>query len=269
MIVARLGARPVSGFWRKALRRARGALWGALRVNPYVYDACARTHTKWPDITVRPVELYGQCGEDLIVLALLEAKALRDGIDLRHRRYLEIGGNHPFATSATYLLNRRLGMTGVIVEANPRLIAGLAKGRPDDVVVHGAVHAGNAPTVTLSVARQSEISSLDRDFVLAWAHGAVGEAERVEVAGLRINDIIRAHFDGESPCFLSVDVEGLDLALLRDLDFTTYRPWLVQAEPSEGYIPGNTKAIVAHMRAVGYALIARTSVNLIFADSRG
>jgi FkbM family methyltransferase len=217
---------------------------------------------------VRPVELYGQCGEDLIVLALLEARALRDGVDLGRQHYLEIGGNHPFATSATFLLNKRLGMRGVIVEANPRLIADLEKGRPDDIIVHGAVQAGSARTVTLSVARHSEISSLDRDFVLSWADGAVGESERVEVAALRINDVIRAYLDGESPCFLSVDVEGLDLALLRDLDFARYRPWFVQAEPSEGYIPGNTRAIVEHMASVGYALVARTSVNLVFADSR-
>ena len=252
----------------RAISSFRGALWGALRLNAYVYDACLRSRIRRPDIAVRPVELYGQCGEDLIVLSLLEAKALSDGIDLRLERYLEIGGNHPFATSATFLLNKILGMTGVIVEANPRLIADLKKGRPDDTIVHGAVQAGDAKTVTLSVSRLSEISSLDRDFVLRWAHGSVGEAERVEVVALRMNQIVRDYLNGESPCFLSIDVEGLDLTLLRDLDFAAFRPWFVQAELSEGYIPGNTRAIIEHMRSVGYVLVAKTSVNLIFRDSR-
>jgi FkbM family methyltransferase len=237
-------------------------------LNAFVYDACLRYRIKWPDIPVRPVEFYGQCGEDLIVLCLLEAKALRDGVDLKFKRYLEIGGNHPFATSATFLLNRRLGMKGVIVEANPKLIADLKKGRPDDTIVHGAVQASDAKTVTLSVSRLSEISSLDRDFVLKWAQGSVGEAERVEVLALRMNQIIRECLNGESPCFLSIDVEGLDLTLLQDLDFAAYRPWFVQAEPSEGYVVGNTRAIIDHMESVGYVLIARTAVNLIFRDSR-
>src|SRR5215471_17897675 len=84
---------------RKLSGRARAALWGALRLNGFVYDACLRARVRRPDIRVRPVEMYGQCGEDLIVRSLLEAKALSDGVDLRRERYLEIGGNHPFATS--------------------------------------------------------------------------------------------------------------------------------------------------------------------------
>ena len=92
--------------------------WSARALNGHVYNACAWAGIKWPDIRVRPVQFYGQCGEDLIILSLLEAKALRCGIELGRQRYLEIGGNHPFATSATFLLNKRLGITGVIVEAN-------------------------------------------------------------------------------------------------------------------------------------------------------
>jgi hypothetical protein len=159
-------------------------------------------------------------------------------------------------------------MTGVIVEANPRLIPALVRGRPDDTVVHGAVHTGEEATVTLWVARHNEISSLDGKFVRTWAAGALGEGERLEVAALRINQVVRDHFGGESPCFLSVDVEGLDLAILRDFDFATYRPWLVQAEPSESYIPGNTQAMIDHMGSVGYVPVAKTSANLIFRDGR-
>jgi FkbM family methyltransferase len=244
-----------------------GALWGALRLNSFVYNACIQHRIKWPDISVRPVELYGQCGEDLIVLSLLEAKALSDRIDLKHKRYLEIGGNHAFATSATFLLNKRLGMTGVIVEANPRLIADLKKGRPDDVVVQGAVQTEDVRTVMLSVSHLSEISSLDRNFVRQWAAGSVGEKALVEVAALRINQVVREYLNNESPYFLSIDVEGMDLALLCDFDFACYRPCFVQVEPSDSYMPGNTESIIGHMRSVGYVLVSKTGVNLIFRDS--
>lgn len=101
-------------------------LWRKLK--SFVYNACLWTGVEWPDIPVKLVEFYGQIGEDLIVASLLEAKAQRDNVDLRKARYLEIGGNHPFATSATFLLRTKLGMTGVIVEANPRLIRDLMKG---------------------------------------------------------------------------------------------------------------------------------------------
>jgi hypothetical protein len=53
----------------------------------------------FPDIPVNAVEHYGQCSEDIIVRSLLRAIAIRKNVDLREKLYLEIGGNHPFATS--------------------------------------------------------------------------------------------------------------------------------------------------------------------------
>jgi hypothetical protein len=105
----------VSKLLSSARRRLRAGLWGVLGLNAFVYGECTQSHIKWPDIPVRPVELYGQCGEDLIVLSLMKAKALSDAVDLRGKHYLEVGGNHPFATSATFLMSKYLGMTGAIV----------------------------------------------------------------------------------------------------------------------------------------------------------
>ena len=76
----------------------------------------------------------------------------------------------------------------------------------------------------LSVSNLSEISLIDRNFVLNWADGSVGEADLVEVPAFEGNQIVREYLDNEAPCFLSIDVEGMDLALLQDFDFTSYRP---------------------------------------------
>ena len=63
---------------------------------------------------------------------------------------------------------------------------------------------------------------------------------------------------------LSVDVEGYDLRLLQDIDFTQYRPFLIQVEPSEDYSPGSTKNIIDFLTDNNYNLVAETDVNLIF-----
>ena len=248
--------------------RLAAMVFGAAELNSAVYSRTLRHRVAWPNIAVPPVEYYGQCGEDIIVLSLLRAEALRRGVDLSTQRYLEVGGNHPFATSPTYLLHRRGGMTGVIVEANPRLLADLRKGRPDDHILYGAVQTEDVETVTLTVSKLSELSSLDSEYVTRWADGSVGVDSRVDVPALRMNGIVREQFGGEAPCFLSTDVEGLDLELLQDFDFETYRPWFVQTEPSEHFRPGETQRMVDHMRSVGYDLVARTEVNLIFTDQR-
>lgn len=258
----------IGGLRQKLARRFVGGVSGAALLNSYVYDACRRAGVARSDIPARAVEFYGQCGEDLIVQALLEARAFSDGVDLGRCKYLEVGGNHPFATSSTFLLNRNHGMTGVIVEANPELIADLQKGRPDDTIVHGAVQTEAVETVKLSVSNQSELSSIDRSFVLEWRSGEVGEARQIDVPALRINDLVRQHFNNQDLVYMSIDVEGLDLDLLRDFDFGLSRPWLVQAEPSDHHLSRNTERMIEHMGCVDYELVAKTPVNLVFSDQR-
>ncbi|MBU9563667.1 FkbM family methyltransferase [Burkholderia multivorans] len=234
--------------------------------NVFVQEESAALQVPTPDLPIFLTEHYGQCAEDIIVVALLRALQQRTGIDLSGEHYLEIGGNHPVGTSATFLLHRTLGMSGVIVEANPRLIANLVKGRPDDKIVHAAVCTGDSSTVHLSVSNASELSSLDRRFVLEWDQGRVGERELIEVPAVRINTLIERECGGETPLYLSVDIEGLDLDVLKDLDFSRFRPFIVQAEPSDHHIPQNSLHIQHFMETVGYRLIGKTAVNLIFAD---
>ena len=264
-----LPARYFAMAWRsRSLNDAKAVLRGEQSWNTSVYEACHEHHVRLPDLPVRAVEVYGQAGEDVVVQALLEAKAFTHGVDLTQEKYLEVGGNHPFAGSASYLLSKHLGMTGVIVEANPDLIEPLRTGRPGDVVVHAAVQDHEVDHADLWVPRYSEIASLDRNFVASWGAGRALDAVAVRVPAVRINDIVRDHLHGRAPVFLSIDVEGVDWSLLVDFDFETYRPWLVQVEPSDDHVPGNTDRMVAHMRGAGYELIAKTWVNLIFIDQQ-
>jgi FkbM family methyltransferase len=233
--------------------------------NAFVYFQTLANRVPRPDISVPYVEHYGQCGEDLIVESFIAARAFSEGLDPSALRYLEIGGNHPFATSATFLLHAHLEMTRVIVEANGRLIAALRKGRPRDTIVHAAVIDSDEETVLLSVSRLNELSSLDPKFVLSGIGGSVGQARTERVPAIRINQIIERHL-GAAPCFMSIDVEGLDLRLLRDFDFSRYRPWFIQVEPSDDYLPGNSATICKFMCSVGYRLIAKTKVNMIFGE---
>jgi FkbM family methyltransferase len=238
--------------------------------NAFVYYEAMRNGVGLPDIPVVCAEHYGQCGEDLIVAALIEARAVADGVDTKQLRYLEIGGNHPFATSATFLLHTRLSMTGVIVEANSKLIADLKKGRPHDTIVHAAVTDSDAPTAKLWISPKSELSSLDQNFSIEWAGRGQAAPRKArlgeEVPAIRVNALIERYMAGASPCFVSIDIEGFDLRILKDFDFRRFRPWFIQVEPSDDYFPGNSGHIGQLMHSVGYRLVAKTDVNLIFGE---
>ena len=236
--------------------------------NHFVDQAITEMGLTEPDIVVPARRHFAQCGEDVIVVALLKALSSTQGFDLESERYLEIGANHPVATSATYLLYKELGMRGVLVEANASLVPNLERARPGDTVIHRAVHVGDADRVEFFISNQNELSSLSRDFVETWKSGSVGLRVLEIVPACRMNSVLEEFFPDRPPIYLSVDVEGLDLDLLQDLDWERWRPAIVQAEPSEHFAPGNATRIKSFMERLDYVVVAKTDVNLIFVDGR-
>lgn len=234
--------------------------------NPFILDICQRYNLSLPQIEVPLREQYGQVAEDVVVDGLLTAWAQRTGTSLADCRYLEIGANHPFSTSSTILLHRLHGMTGVLVEANESLLGALREARPADEIVYCAVTSEDVTEVDFFISNLSELSSLSREFVEDWQGGTVGVAEVRKVPAQRVNSLLQTHFADTAPVFMSVDIEGLDLDILQDVDWACWRPVIVQAEPSDHFAPNQSKAIANFMHAQGYVLIARTAVNLIFAD---
>ena len=235
-------------------------------INSVLYEIILSAGMPMPDLPIYAVEYFGQRGEDLIVLSLLRALSANEGVDLSAEKYLEIGANHPIATSATYLLNKQLSMTGVLVEANPYLISALRRFRPDDVVLHTAVHDCDQREATLHISNCNELSSLDRSFIERWQDGAVEVIDELVVPAKRINDLMSAQFQ-RSPLFLSIDIEGEDLQILRDLDWVQWRPAIVQVEPSDHHHAGNSENISEYLESVGYVIIARTEINIIAMDA--
>lgn len=235
-------------------------------INTFVYNECFSNDVQAPDIPVYARPYFGQCAEDLIVVAILKAISVRENVNLAEQRYLEIGANHPIATSATYLMHRELGMRGVLVEANSQLLPTLRKVRPRDTIKHAAISIGDEPFIDFYVSNQSELSSLSKRFVEEWRAGIVGLARTEKVPALRVNTLLREEFFDDAPIFLSIDVEGLDLDILMDWDWDRWRPAIIQTEPSDHFHEGNSAAIEAYLKSQGYMLIAKTDVNLVAVD---
>ena len=232
--------------------------------NVFITHECARTETPAGSIAASIHETYAQCGEDVIVEGLLTARLGLAGRGLDSLFYIEIGANHPIQTSNTYLFYRKHKAKGVLVEANPKLVADLQRVRPRDTVLHTAVSARSDPTLAFGVCELSELSSLELDHIQSFGTGA-GVATS-SVPNLHINDLLARHAD-RTIDFLSIDVEGVDLEILEAMDFSRFRPIVIQCEPSEHFAPGTALRMVTLLRERGYALAARTEINLIFIDA--
>ena len=113
---------------------------------------------------------------------------------------------------------------------------------------------------SMEAVKQYADESLDDRFVTIRTPGI---EETLTVPTIRANHVLDMA-TAEAMVLLSVDVEGLDLQILQDIDFVKHRPVFIIVEPSEDYQPGSTVAIIDFLDSVGYNVVAETDVNLIF-----
>jgi FkbM family methyltransferase len=232
-------------------------------VNSFVYQRILESGMPNSTIPAWLGETYSQAYEDVIMESLLLAYVKRKGI-INGITYIEIGANHPVCTSSSYLLQRKYGAVGTLVEANPKLIPTLQKYRPHDTIINAAVYDEDIGSIDFYISPDNEISSIDKRFVNAWKDGQV--EEKISVPTVRINQLLETTADADV-VFLSIDVEGLDMRLLADIDFDRFRPFMIQIEPSDAYAPGTSTTMMDFMKAKNYNLVAETFVNLIFQDA--
>lgn len=137
--------------------------------------------------------------------------------------YVDVGAHDPLVGSVTKHLYDR-GWCGINVEPGPRFAA-LAAARPRDRNLNCAI--GPAGQLTLYEIA-SGLSTLDA--TIAESHRAAGHGvvtRKVELVPL---DAVLRDAAPQDIHFLKVDVEGAEEQVLRTLDLSVWRPWIVIVE---------------------------------------
>lgn len=202
-----------------------------------------------------------QHGEDRILFDRFGGK--------RAGYYVEVGAYNGVDLSNTEFFER-IGWDGVLVEPHPVLASACRRDRPRAVVSEcAAVGPGSPPTVRLEVSDGAELySSLDmgpeQHRHILRETGALA-IRSVEVPALTLDAILEA---AGAPVgrvdFLTVDVEGHELGVLRGFDIARWRPRVVILERNGAAPPVE---IVGYMSKNGYVFERRTGVNDWYAES--
>jgi FkbM family methyltransferase len=204
---------------------------------------------------------WSQCGEDLIVAFVLDTL----GVPLP--RYLDLGAHHPYYLNNTYLFYRR-GARGVNVEADPALATRLRRARPRDVTVNVGV-GPQSGALQFHVMSVPTLNTFSAEEAKRYSEEAGHHIERTLVVEVRtFAQLVEAHCEGV-PDFVSLDVEGLDLPVLRAIDFTRARPLVFCVETlsySESGQGRRVDEIDQLMHGAGYLRYADTHINTIYVD---
>lgn len=205
---------------------------------------------------------YAQLYEDIIIESLALSICRNHNTEINNFCYVDIGANHSVSTSNTFLFYDRYNMSGILVDANPLLCEELSNFRPRDKVINACITNSNDKTSVFYISDKHEISSISPDFITSWNNGMAKILKTINIPNIKINNILS--MSKKEILFLSIDVEGLDKEILENIDFSKYKPLIISIEPSDFFIPDNTKKIIDIMNNNNYILTSTTDVNLIF-----
>jgi FkbM family methyltransferase len=200
---------------------------------------------------------YAQCGEDLIAAFMLAQMGITDV------RYLDIGANRPRHFSNTFLFYRR-GSSGVLVEPDPKLCEVLRRSRPRDRCLQVA-SASQDGEVILHLMGSDALSTTSTQRLSGYETEGLGSQESITVEALSPGTILERGFEGETPDFVSLDVEGVDIDVLSAWDFDTFRPPVFCVETIM-FNQEKPDTINQLMEGVGYVPLADTWINTIYVD---
>jgi FkbM family methyltransferase len=180
--------------------------------------------------------------------------------------YIDVGAHHPIRFSNTYLFYQK-GWQGVNFDPLPGSKALFDKVRPRDINIECAI-GSESDTLKYYMFNEPALNTFD-----------IGEAERkngindgayfieqeIPVQVLPLKDILNKIDIPNRIDFMSIDVEGFELEVLRGNDWKKYCPYFLIVEQLNKKIleiPGTE--VYHYLKDLGYELVARTVNSSIY-----
>ena len=141
--------------------------------------------------------------------------------------YLDIGCGHPIKNNNTYLLNKK-GWSGINIDLDEENIDLFNSYRKKDVNLATAVSDKEGETDLFFYHSKSALNTISKENA-DFQKAKVSKIKKIKTQ--TINKIIEnSPFKDRKIDFLSVDVEGSELAILKNFDFTKYSPKVIVVE---------------------------------------
>ena len=216
-----------------------------------VAKAIIAPHTKFPDNRLY-IKSYSQYGEDLLVDAILGCKPTGT--------YVDIGANDPTLFSNTKRFYER-GWMGINIEPNPLHFPVLLKNRTRDVNLNIGI-SDKESTLPFYILKADMVSTLDKKTAIRNCQDYDTSIQKViEVPVARLDTTLETFLGRRIIDFMSIDVEGAEMLVLRGNDWKKYRPRVILIE-----IQDHTEDIMDYLTARHYLPIMSNGTNAIFID---
>lgn len=205
---------------------------------------------------------YSQCGEDLIV------KFIFDQFNIEHPSYIDIGAHHPFFINNTAIFYNDKSL-GINIEPDPTLFKEFIKHRRCDINLNIGVWEERGE-LDFYIINNPSLNTFSKEEALSYKNeGNYFITEQKKISVLTLMDIVEKYCNGVFPDFLTIDAEGVDESIIKQLDFTNNYPKVICIETITFSNSGKGKKradLIARLISKGYFIYADTYINTIFVN---
>lgn len=202
------------------------------------------------------INSYSQEGEDLVLQRIFA--------NYKSGFYVDVGAHHPKRFSNTFLFYQK-GWRGINIDPLPGTIKLFNKYRPRDINLEQGV-AEKEETLDYYQFNEPALNSFSKELSekreKTYDSYFVKDIIKIEVKPL--SKILDKYLLNNKIDFLNVDVEGLDLAVLKSNDWSKYRPKFVLVEILESSLHDlDNDPIFQIMKENNYIIFSK-QVNTVF-----
>jgi FkbM family methyltransferase len=203
---------------------------------------------------------YSQEGEDLVLARLFDKKT--EGF------YVDVGAYDPVKYSNT-LKFYELGWRGINIDARPNSMLAFEEKRPRDINIETAVGTKAGTQVSYYAFEEGAYNTTEDEL----AEEIIKNRKSSLLSKLTLNidsleNILDKHLPSNTAIdFMSVDVEGADLDVLKSNNWAKYTPKVLVVESyGSSVIEDMDSDISKYLGTLGYKLVAKT-INTMFFKS--
>jgi FkbM family methyltransferase len=194
---------------------------------------------------------FSQHGEDRFVL---------EYFDNRPGFYIDVGANHPFRASNTYLLYLN-GWRGLTIEPLPHLSRKHRHYRPDDLHFNGGAGSREG-AMTFYELTPNLVSTFDAELAADWIRRKQAVQTACREIPVRTIALLWKQLEVHRKVdFLTVDCEGRDLDVLQGIDWSVTKPRLITIETEHEH---DTGEIGGFLTQIGYKFLTKKGCNSFF-----
>jgi len=198
-------------------------------------------------------QFYSQYFQDVIAYFFLKRKT--DGF------YIDIGAHDGVTISNTYFFEQ-IGWKGICVEPLPEIFVKLQKNRKCELINTAIADKCNNNAIFNKVLGPDMLSGLDSNMTITQKErikNEKGAVEHINVKTITFDMLMQNYQNNFYIDFLSLDVEGAEMSILKTINFEKYSFGIITIENNE---PDNI--LVEYMQKQGYCVYCKTGCDIMF-----